>query len=56
MIKQAIKRRKPGFTESYHGYHSFSELLEDVQAQGLIELEKDAKSGGYIITAVVVEE
>jgi len=56
MIKQAIKRRKPGFTESYYGYRSFSELLEDAEKQGLIELEKDAKSGGYIITAVVIEE
>jgi len=56
MVKQAIKRRSPGFTESYYGYRSFSELLEDVEGQGLIELEKDAKSGGYIITAVVVEE
>jgi uncharacterized LabA/DUF88 family protein len=56
MVKQAIKRRKPGFTESYYGYRSFSELLEDAEKQGLIELEKDAKSGGYIITAVVIEE
>lgn len=56
MVKQAIKRRKPGFTESYYGYRSFSEVLEDAEKQGLIELEKDAKSGGYIITAVVIEE
>jgi uncharacterized protein (TIGR00288 family) len=52
MIKQAIKRQRPGFNESYHGFRSFSELLEDAQAQKLIELEKDEKSGGYIVRAV----
>jgi uncharacterized protein (TIGR00288 family) len=52
MIKQAIKRQRPGFNESYHGFRSFSELLEEAQAQKLIELEKDEKSGGYIVRAV----
>jgi uncharacterized protein (TIGR00288 family) len=54
MVKQAIKRRKPGFVESYYGFRSFSELLEEAEAQGLIDLEKDEKSGGYIITAIVI--
>ena len=54
MVKQAIKRRKPGFVESYYGFRSFSELLEEVESQGLIDLEKDEKSGGYIITAIVI--
>jgi uncharacterized LabA/DUF88 family protein len=52
MIKQAIKRQRPGFNESYHGFRSFSELLEDARTQKLIELEKDEKSGGYIVRAV----
>jgi uncharacterized protein (TIGR00288 family) len=56
MVKQAIKRRKPGFVESYYGFRSFSELLLEVEALGLIDLEKDEKSGGFIITAVVVED
>lgn len=51
MIKQALKRRNPGFNESYHGYKSFNSLLEDAQAQGLLNLERDEKSGGYIVTA-----
>jgi uncharacterized LabA/DUF88 family protein len=51
MIKQAIKRQRPGFNESYHGFRNFSELLEEAQAQKLIELEKDEKSGGYIVRA-----
>ena len=51
MIKQALKRRNPGFNESYHGYKSFSSLLEDAQARGFVSLERDEKSGGYIVTA-----
>jgi uncharacterized protein (TIGR00288 family) len=51
MIKQALKRRHPGFNESYHGYKSFSGLLEDAEARGLVSLERDEKSGGYIVTA-----
>ena len=49
MVKQAIKRRKPGFDESYHGFGTFGKLLEEAQARKLIELEHDEKSGGYII-------
>ena len=52
MIKQAIKRQRPGFNESYHGFRSFSELLEEARSQRLIDLEKDEKSGGYIVRAV----
>jgi uncharacterized protein (TIGR00288 family) len=51
MIKQALKRRNPGFNESYHGYKSFSSLLEDAEARGLLSLQRDEKSGGYIVTA-----
>jgi hypothetical protein len=49
MVKQTIKRKRPNFSESYHGYRSFNRLLEDCEERGLLELEKDAKSGGYII-------
>ncbi|HEY3486761.1 MAG TPA: OST-HTH/LOTUS domain-containing protein, partial [Gammaproteobacteria bacterium] len=49
MVKQALKRRKPGFSESYHGFRSFSELLEEAQTRGLLLLQHDEKSGGYII-------
>jgi uncharacterized protein (TIGR00288 family) len=50
MIKQTLKRKKPGFSESFHGYRSFNQLLEDAQDRGLLDVEKDAKSGGYIIS------
>lgn len=49
MVKQTLKRRKPGFNESYHGYRTFKHLLEDARTRGLLELEHDQKSGGYII-------
>jgi uncharacterized protein (TIGR00288 family) len=52
MVKQAIKRRKPGFNESYYGFKSFGKLLEEARDRKLIDLEFDAKSGGYIITRV----
>ena len=51
MIKQALKRRNPGFNESYHGYKSFNGLLEDAQVRGLLDIERDEKSGGYIVRA-----
>jgi len=52
MVKQAIKRRKPGFNESYFGFKSFGKLLEEARDRKLIDLEFDAKSGGYIITRI----
>jgi uncharacterized protein (TIGR00288 family) len=53
MVKQALKRRKPGFNESYHGFRSFGKMLEEMQTRGMVELEHDAKSGGYIIKSVL---
>ena len=52
MIKQALKRQRPGFNETYHGFRSFSQLLEEAQARRLIEIEKDEKSGGYVVKSV----
>lgn len=49
MIKQTLKRRKPGFNESYYGFRTFSQLLEEAAANGILELEHDEKSGGVII-------
>ena len=52
MIKQALKRRKPGFNESYYGFKSFNALLEEAKHRGLLDLERDDKSGGYVVRAV----
>jgi uncharacterized protein (TIGR00288 family) len=49
MIKQALKRRNPGFNETYHGFRSFNSLLEEAAIRGLLKLEHDEKSGGYIV-------
>jgi uncharacterized protein (TIGR00288 family) len=49
MIKQTLKRRKPGFSESYYGFRTFRQLLEEAAAHGILELEPDEKSGGFII-------
>ena len=46
-IKQTLKRRRPNFSESRYGYRSFNRLLEDAAERGLLELQKDANSGGY---------
>ncbi|HEX7037220.1 MAG TPA: NYN domain-containing protein [Pseudomonadales bacterium] len=52
MVKQTLKRRRPGFNESFYGFRSFSDLLEEAQARGEMELELDEKSGGYIIRSI----
>lgn len=52
MVKQTLKRRRPGFNESFYGFRSFSDLLEEARNRGELELELDEKSGGYLIRAV----
>ena len=50
MVKQTIKRKHPEFNEEYYGYNSFSRLLEDAQKKKVIRLEKDPRSGSYIVS------
>jgi uncharacterized protein (TIGR00288 family) len=52
MIKQAIKRRNPGFSERAYGFRSFNDLLLEAQKRGLLKVEPDEKSGGYTVQAV----
>ncbi len=49
MVKQTLKRKKPNFSETFHGYRTFNELIEDAQRRGLLETQKDERSGGYLI-------
>jgi uncharacterized protein (TIGR00288 family) len=49
MVKQTLKRRRPGFNERFYGVQSFGELLEEAEDRGLLKLELDERSGGYII-------
>jgi uncharacterized protein (TIGR00288 family) len=56
MVKQTLKRRKPGFDETYHGFNTFGQLLEEAQSRGLLILQLDEKSGGYIIKELIGED
>jgi len=53
MVKQTLKRRRPGFNESAYGFGSFNDLLEEAQVRGHLELDLDERSGGYIIGKIV---
>jgi uncharacterized protein (TIGR00288 family) len=55
MVKQALRRRKPGFNESFYGFRSFNELLEDAAQHALLMLERDDKSGGYRVRLAPAE-
>src|SRR5215471_17038187 len=46
-VKQSVKRVYPGFNESYYGYRSFSDLLEEAAQAGIISIERDGPSGNY---------
>jgi len=52
MVKQTLKRRRPGLDERYYGFTAFSDVLEEAEKRGLIELERDERSGGHIIRSV----
>jgi len=52
MVKQALKRRKPDFNESYYGFSSFGKLLEEAQARKLLVLARDENSGNYTIKSL----
>jgi uncharacterized protein (TIGR00288 family) len=52
MIKQAIKRRQPGFNERFYGFRSFNDMLADAEKRGLLSLRADEKSGGYTVRVV----
>ena len=56
MVKQTLKRRKPGFDETYHGFLTFGQLLEEAQVRGLLTLQLDEKSGGYIIKKLIGDD
>ena len=55
MVKTTMQRRKPGFTESYYGYRSFKELVEDAQKQKLLLVVRDEKSGQYTLRLPAAE-
>jgi hypothetical protein len=48
-----MKRKQPQFNEEYHGYNSFTRLLEDAAKHKIITLRKDPRSGTYVIDQVL---
>ena len=52
MVKQTLKRRRPGFNEASYGFSSFNELLEEAQDRGYLKIEPDERSGGYVVRSV----
>lgn len=48
VLKEAIKRRKPDFNESYFGFRAFGNLLEEAQSRGLLAIARDEKSNTYV--------
>ena len=55
MIKDTMKRKKPSFDESYYGYRSFTHLLEDADNLALVDIERNPKSGTYVVTRICGE-
>jgi hypothetical protein len=49
MVKQTMKRRRPGFTESSYGYRSFRELVDEAQKRKLLVVVRDEKPGQYAL-------
>jgi hypothetical protein len=49
MVKETMKRKRPSFNETYYGFRSFSNLLEEAQRKGIVVLRKDHRSGSYIV-------
>jgi uncharacterized protein (TIGR00288 family) len=56
MVKQTMKRRRPGFNESAYGYRSFKELIEDAQQRQLLVMSRDEKTGQYNLRLPASEE
>ncbi|HYP66929.1 MAG TPA: NYN domain-containing protein [Thiobacillaceae bacterium] len=56
LVKTTMQRRKPGFTESFYGFRSFKDLVEDAQKRGLLNVFRDEKSGQYTIRLPETEE
>lgn len=51
VLKEVVKRRNPGFNESYFGFRSFGNLLEEAANRGLLGFGRDEKSGAYVTRA-----
>ncbi|WP_426210283.1 NYN domain-containing protein [Massilia sp. TWP1-3-3] len=48
LLKDTLKRRRPDFNETYYGFRTFGNLLEEAQNRGMLEFGRDEKSGAYV--------
>jgi uncharacterized protein (TIGR00288 family) len=56
LLKDTLKRRRPDFSETYYGFRTFGNLLEDAQTRGLFEFGRDEKSGTYVYRSAQASE
>src|SRR5207237_10730944 len=56
VLKEAIKRRKPDFSESYYGFRNFGGLLEEAQSRGLLEVGRDEKANAYVFRSALASQ
>jgi uncharacterized protein (TIGR00288 family) len=54
-LKQAVKRREPGFDESFYGYSMFSKMLQEAERRGMLKLARDDKTGQYLVRPAPAE-
>lgn len=55
LLKDTLKRRRPDFSETYYGFRTFGNLLEEAQTRGLFEFGRDEKSGTYVYRSANAE-
>jgi uncharacterized protein (TIGR00288 family) len=51
VLKEVIKRRNPGFNETYFGFRTFGNLLDEAASRGLLAVGRDEKSGTFVTRA-----
>jgi uncharacterized LabA/DUF88 family protein len=56
VLKEAIKRRKPDFSESYYGFRNFGGMLEEAQSRGLLEVGRDEKANAYVFRSALASQ
>jgi uncharacterized protein (TIGR00288 family) len=56
LLKDTLKRRRPDFSETYYGFRTFGNLLEEAQTRGLFEFGRDEKSGTYVYRSAQASE
>ena len=56
MVKQTMQRKRPSFSEEYHGYATFSKLLEDMVKNKVITMHRDNRSGTYVVDDLLLTE